>query len=126
MNPGISEETGQTARSIVDALKSQPAMILLVLFIGAFVYSQQRQLGTRDENLRQLFASQQVLFEQWKEIVTRNQTAAEKFTDQQVAMADKLIHCVAADDAIKLVLVNAPPLSLLERSMLGAPIVIQP
>ena len=31
MNPGITEETGQTARSFIDALKQQPATLALIL-----------------------------------------------------------------------------------------------
>ena len=41
MNPGVAEEAGQTARTTVDALKSQPlalAMIVVnVLFLGVLM-----------------------------------------------------------------------------------------
>jgi len=44
MNPGISEEAGETARTVVSALKSTPAILALVifnlLFMGAVVYIQ--------------------------------------------------------------------------------------
>lgn len=33
MNPGVGEEVGQTARSLVDALKANPVMLGLVLVI---------------------------------------------------------------------------------------------
>jgi hypothetical protein len=39
MNPGIGEEAGQTARSFIDALKHQPAMLaLIVANIGMLVF----------------------------------------------------------------------------------------
>jgi len=44
MNPGIVEETGQTARSVIDALKSQPMTITMILsnllLLGFIWYSQ--------------------------------------------------------------------------------------
>ena len=37
MNPGVVEETGETARTVVAALKSTPAVLALVLFNLAFM-----------------------------------------------------------------------------------------
>jgi len=37
MPPGVSEEAGKTARTLVDALKSTPAILALVLFNLAFM-----------------------------------------------------------------------------------------
>ena len=37
MNPGAVGETGKTARSIIDALKSTPGVLALVLFNIAFI-----------------------------------------------------------------------------------------
>jgi ABC-type anion transport system duplicated permease subunit len=37
MNPGPSEEVGQTARSVVDALKTQPLVLVLLLINVIFV-----------------------------------------------------------------------------------------
>jgi len=37
MNPGISEEVGHTARTIVESFKSAPAVLALVLFNLAFI-----------------------------------------------------------------------------------------
>jgi len=31
LNPGISEETGQTVRSFIDAMKQQPATLALII-----------------------------------------------------------------------------------------------
>jgi hypothetical protein len=42
MNPGLSEEAGKTARSVVDALKSEPLSLALVvmnvLLLALFFY----------------------------------------------------------------------------------------
>jgi len=44
MNPGVSHEAGETARTVVEAMKSTPAILALVifnlLFMGAVVYIQ--------------------------------------------------------------------------------------
>ena len=37
MNPGVTDEAGKTARSVVDALKSTPGFLALVLFNLAFI-----------------------------------------------------------------------------------------
>jgi len=44
MNPGVGHEAGETARTVVEAMKSTPAILALVifnlLFMGAVVYIQ--------------------------------------------------------------------------------------
>jgi len=44
LNPGVGQEAGQTARTVVEALKSTPALLALVifnvLFMGMVVYIQ--------------------------------------------------------------------------------------
>lgn len=37
MNPGLTEEGGQTARSVVDALKTQPLVLVLLLINLVFI-----------------------------------------------------------------------------------------
>ena len=37
MNPGVTDEAGKTARTVVDALKSTPGFLALVLFNLAFI-----------------------------------------------------------------------------------------
>ena len=37
MTPGISDEAGKTARTVVDALKSTPGFLVLVVFNVLFV-----------------------------------------------------------------------------------------
>jgi len=41
VNPGVPEEAGQTARSLIDAFKAQPftlAMVLMNFFLLAYLY----------------------------------------------------------------------------------------
>ena len=37
MTPGVTDEAGKTARSVVDALKSTPGVLAIVLFNLAFI-----------------------------------------------------------------------------------------
>jgi len=62
MNPGtISEEAGETARTVVTALKSTPAILALVifnlLFMGAVIYIQHTN-GARWAELFELMLKQ--------------------------------------------------------------------
>ena len=54
MNPGVTDEAGKTARTVVDALKTTPGVLALVvfnaLFIGMIVWVQ-HQNGQRWERL---------------------------------------------------------------------------
>ena len=54
MNPGTVDEAGKTARSLIDALKSTPGVLAIVLFnlafIGLIVWVQ-HQNGERWERL---------------------------------------------------------------------------
>ena len=54
MNPGVTDEAGKTARTLVEALKSTPGILALVLFNLAFIGSIvwiQHQNGQRWERL---------------------------------------------------------------------------
>ena len=55
MSPGVSHEAGETARTVVEALKSTPAILALVLFnlffMGAVVYIQHTNGGRWQELL---------------------------------------------------------------------------
>ena len=57
MSPDISHEAGETARTVVEALKSTPAVLALVifnlLFIGAIVYVQHTNGGRWSELMQQ-------------------------------------------------------------------------
>lgn len=60
MNPGPVEEVGQTARSIVDALKAQPAVLVLALMVIILLvyifYAQHAAATFRHEMLQLLVA----------------------------------------------------------------------
>ena len=54
MNPGVTDEAGKTGRAVVDALKTTPMVLALVLFNLAFIGSIvwiQHQNGQRWERL---------------------------------------------------------------------------
>jgi len=61
MPPGVTEETGKTARAVVDSLKSTPAILALVLFnlafMGMVVYIQHTN-GERWQTLLELTLKQ--------------------------------------------------------------------
>jgi hypothetical protein len=62
MNPGVTEEVGQTTRSFIDALKSQPATLALILANGAMLvfmfYALNKAGQFRDNLLTQQFTYQ--------------------------------------------------------------------
>ena len=54
MNPGPAEEVGTTARSVVDALKSQPLILVLLLInimFVAFLFFAMREQAQRKDSL---------------------------------------------------------------------------
>lgn len=61
MSPGVGEEAGQTARGVVDALKSQPITLALVVFNVVFLFI--LYFSNREESIR-IEAFQTKLFEQ--------------------------------------------------------------
>jgi hypothetical protein len=96
MSPSISEEAGQTARGIIDALKQQPLVLAMVLMntllVVMFFYYVSRQLDTRDNNLKSLFEGQEKIFAQWKDVFAQNRE-----------LAEKAMSCVNVEDAVKLI-----------------------
>jgi len=101
MNPGISEEVGQTVRNIIEALKIQPLSIVLVLLIGMIMtfvfYTQQRNMDTRDNNLMQLFAAQAAIHEQWRRVFETQEATVANLVKDQKDMADKLMVCISPE-----------------------------
>jgi hypothetical protein len=59
MNPGVGEEAGQTARSFIDALKGQPAVLALIVANAAMLvfmfYALSKAAQFRDNLLTQQF-----------------------------------------------------------------------
>lgn len=62
VNPGVGEEVGQTARSFIDALKSQPATLALIVVNFAMLvfmfYALTKAAQFRDSLLAQQFEYQ--------------------------------------------------------------------
>jgi len=62
MNPGIIEETGQTARSFIEALKTQPATLAMivanVVMLVFLFYALERGAKFRDDLLKSQFEYQ--------------------------------------------------------------------
>jgi hypothetical protein len=58
MNPGATEEAGQTARGIVDALKTQPLVLVLLLinliFVSFLGFGMHEQAARKDKLIEDL------------------------------------------------------------------------
>jgi hypothetical protein len=83
MNPGPIEEGGKIAVSVIDALKTQPLMLVLVIFnvlIFIFVYYGVTQ--SRD-SLNQMFT----------EMRASDTKLLAQLVDQQVKTAEMLFRC---------------------------------
>ncbi|HEY7415726.1 MAG TPA: hypothetical protein VH593_11080 [Ktedonobacteraceae bacterium] len=82
MSPGATEEAGKAVGSFIDALKTQPLSLALVvmnvLLIGYLYYTETRY----SEGRRHAF---------------------EKIIEQQEKMAAMLSHCIPADDIRKMI-----------------------
>jgi hypothetical protein len=106
MNP-IPDEIGKTTRAAIGVMRGDPWLLGLMIILGLLLtyifYIQQRNMQTRDDNLRQLFAAQKVIFGQWGEIIKQQAAVNEKIMTEQLKLEDKLIGCVSIDDAIKLI-----------------------
>jgi len=67
MNPGLSDEAGQTARGFIDAMKTQPALLAMIvaniaLLIFMF-YALRTAADYRDKLTQQVFANSQAIHE---------------------------------------------------------------
>jgi hypothetical protein len=62
MNPGLGEEAGQTARSFFDAMRTQPAVLALIVcnvaLLGFIFYALIRAAEFRDNLLKSQFEYQ--------------------------------------------------------------------
>ena len=107
----IVGEGGKAIGGVIDAMRTQPlvlAMMLmnvgLLLFLGWYM---SRITSRTETTVGQLFAGQDKLFTQWGTIV--------KDTSD---LAEKSLHCITVEDAIKLLSapkaapLSFPPLSL--------------
>jgi hypothetical protein len=73
MNPAPSEEAGQTARSLIDALKANPMTLALVvfnvIFIGAVYFGTRDQRASQGEIIKMLLENQQKTSEMLQQCV---------------------------------------------------------
>lgn len=62
MNPGIGEEAGHTARSLIDALKNEPLALSLVVMnlvlLGLFFYAMHISSSQRQQEVERLLSAQ--------------------------------------------------------------------
>jgi hypothetical protein len=62
MTPGVAEEAGQTARSFIDALKTQPAVLALIisnlLLLGFMFYALRAGAQFRQDMIKDNFTYQ--------------------------------------------------------------------
>lgn len=99
---GALEEGAKVAGGVVEAMRHQPlvlAMMLmnigLLLFLGWYM----SRITSRTElTVGQLFAGQDKLFTQWGTIVK-----------DTADLAEKSLHCITVDDALKLMAPSRPP-----------------
>ena len=98
---GVVEETGKVATSVVDAMRNQPlaiANIVLNIAFLIFLFYYVSIIARRAEStVAALFADNDKLYAQWGTIV--------KDTGD---LAEKSLHCITVDDAMKLLQVPRP------------------
>lgn len=67
MNPGVSDEAGQTARSLIDAMKSQPALLAMILanicLLVFMFYAFRSSAEYRDKLTSQVFTNTTAIHE---------------------------------------------------------------
>jgi hypothetical protein len=99
---GAVEETGKAVGGVIDAFRSTPAMLAIIIMnIGLMLllYYYMNRITTRTEvTLKELFISQDKLFNQWGTVV--------KDTN---SLTEKALHCILPDDALKLLQVPPRP-----------------
>jgi hypothetical protein len=93
---GAVEEGGKVATSLIETMRHQPlvlAMMLMNIGLLLFLAWYMSRITSRTEvTVAQLFAGQDKLFTQWGTIV--------KDTSD---LAEKSLHCITVDDALKLI-----------------------
>jgi hypothetical protein len=95
MNPGVLEESGKAVGNVVDAMRSQPLAIALVimnlgLLLFLFYYSS-RITSRTETTAAALFQANDKLYAQWGAVVK-----------DQGTLVEKAMHCILPEDALKL------------------------
>jgi hypothetical protein len=92
---GVVEEAGKTVSGVVEAFKSTPAMLaIIVMNIGLMLllYYYMNRITTRTEiTLKEMYAANDKIYTQWGAVV--------KDTNQ---LTERALHCILPDDALKL------------------------
>jgi hypothetical protein len=78
MNPGMSEEAGQTARSFIESMKSSPALLALVILQGitlaGIAWSVHERNITQQEERKQFLELQRMNAEMLSRCVVPDKT----------------------------------------------------
>jgi hypothetical protein len=119
---GALEEGGKAVTGLLEAMRSQPLVLMMGLMNAGlliFLWMYMSRITARTEiTVGNLFGAQDKLYTQWGKIVSDTQE-----------LAEKSLHCVTVDDALKLIrppavqpqgapapgLPTLPPLNLLRE-----------
>jgi hypothetical protein len=97
---GVMEEGGKAVSGVVDAFRSTPAMLAIIIMnIGLMLllYYYMNRITTRTEvTLKEMYAANDKIYTQWGLVV--------KDTN---ALTERALHCILPEDALKLF--NARP-----------------
>ncbi len=98
---GAIEEGGKAVTSVLETMRSQPLVLMMGLMNAGlliFLWMYMSRITARTEiTVGNLFSAQDKLFAQWGRIVSDTQE-----------LAEKSLHCVTVDDALKLIRPPAP------------------
>jgi hypothetical protein len=108
---GALEEGGKAISGLMEAMRNQPLVLMMGLMnagLLVFLWLYMSRITARTEiTVGNLFAAQDKLYTQWGTIV--------KDTNE---LAEKSLHCVTVDDALKLI---RPPPASVEPTRLPLP-----
>ena len=106
------EQAARAANSFFTTMRTQPIVLALIIVVGILLtyifYIQARQLQTRDNNLAQLFDAQKTIFAHWGDVFQNQNGTMEGILQQQGLLIDKMAHCLAPDDVVKLLQTPVP------------------
>lgn len=99
---GALEEGAKAAGGVIEAMRTQPLVLMMGLMnagLLVFLWLYMNRITTRTETtVGNLFTAQDKVYEQWGKIV--------KDTSE---LAEKSLHCVTVDDALKLLTAPRTP-----------------
>jgi hypothetical protein len=99
---GIAEETGKAVGGVVDAFRSTPAMLAIIIMnvgLMLLLYYYMNRITTRTEiTLKEMYSANDKIYQQWASVL--------KDTN---ALTERALHCILPDDALKLFQGGAPP-----------------